>query len=59
MQEVLDAMHIWADKNTMILNSKKTKDMWIYFGNRILEPRPPPPPHPYDLWRDDWKSQLF
>ena len=61
MQEVLDAMHTWADKNKMILNSKKTKDMWIYFGNRIPEPPPPPPPLPYDSdwWRDDGKSKLL
>ena len=38
MQEVLDAMHTWADNSKMILNSKKSKDMWIYFGNRIAEP---------------------
>ena len=40
MQEVLDAMHTCADSNKMILNSKKTKDMWIYLGNRIAEPSP-------------------
>ena len=55
MEEVLDAMHTWADKNKMILNSK-TKDMWIYFGNSIPEPRTHPP---YDWWGDDQKSQLF
>ena len=49
MQEVLDAMHTWADKNKIILNSKKTKDMWIYFGNRIAEPPPYPPPPPPPL----------
>ena len=37
-------MHTCADSNKMILNSKKTKDMWMYLGNRLLEACPPPPP---------------
>ena len=41
MPEVLDAMHTWADNSKMILNSKKSKGMWIYFGNRIAEPSSP------------------
>ena len=38
MQEVLDAMNGWADRNKMVLNSKKTKDMWICFKDVIPEP---------------------
>ena len=35
MQEVLDAIHGWADGNKMVLNSKKTKDMWICFKDSM------------------------
>ena len=31
MQEVLDAVQYWAKDNKMVLNAKKTKDMWINF----------------------------
>ena len=40
MQEVLNAMNNWADRNKMILNSTKTKDMWICFRDCIPEPPP-------------------
>ena len=31
---------LWADKNRMTINSKKSKDMWINFGYRTPEPPP-------------------
>ena len=40
MQEVLDAMNNWANRNKMILNSKKTKEVWICFRDCIPEPPP-------------------
>ena len=39
LQESLDAVNDWAVSNKMQLNPKKTKDMWICFGNDI---EPPP-----------------
>ena len=38
MQVVLNAAKNWADKNKMVLNAKKTKDMWICFKECIPEP---------------------
>ena len=35
MQEVVDEVVKWASNNKMELNSKKTKDMWICFSNKI------------------------
>ena len=35
MQEVLDAMNNWTDRNKMFLNYKKTKDMRICFRDCI------------------------
>ena len=31
VQGVLDAVQYWARDNKMVLNAKKTKDMWINF----------------------------
>jgi hypothetical protein len=38
MQEVVDEVIKWTSNNKMELNSKKTKDMWICFSNKIPEP---------------------
>ena len=40
MQEVVDEVVKWTSNNKMELNSKKTKDMWICFSNKIPEPPP-------------------
>ena len=37
MQEVIDAVSNWACNNQMIINAKKTKDMWIRFFELIDE----------------------
>ena len=31
MQEVMDKLEAWADRNKMEINAKKTKEMWISF----------------------------
>ena len=38
MQEAVDGLSGWADTNKMVLNPKKTKDMWICFTDSIPEP---------------------
>ena len=38
MQKVLDGLQNWAATNNMLLNSKKTKDMWISFCKNSIEP---------------------
>ena len=38
MQKVLDGLQNWATTNNMLLNSKKTKDMWISFCENPIEP---------------------
>ena len=40
MQEAVDGLSAWADTNKMVLNPKKTKDvyMWICFTDSIPEP---------------------
>ena len=38
MQKVLDGLQNWATTNNMLLNSKKTKDMWISFCKNSIEP---------------------
>ena len=37
MQEAVDGLSGWADTNKMVLNPKKTKDMWICFIDSIPE----------------------
>ena len=38
MQKVLDGLQNWATTNKMLLNSKKTKDMWISFCKNSIKP---------------------
>ena len=38
MQEAVDGLSGWADTNKMVLNPKKTKDMWICFTDSIPKP---------------------
>ena len=38
MQKVLDGLQNWATTNNMLLNSKKSKDMWISFCKNSIEP---------------------
>ena len=38
MQKVPDGLQNWATTNNMLLNSKKTKDMWISFCKNSIEP---------------------
>ena len=38
MQKVLDGLQNWATTNNMLLNLKKTKDMWIPFCENSIEP---------------------
>ena len=38
MQKVLDGLQNWATTNNMLLNSKKTKDMWISLCKNSIEP---------------------
>ena len=45
IQETADAMTNWATENKMIVNAKKTKDMWISFTKSNPEPSP--------VWIDD------
>ena len=40
MQMALEAMQNWSTRNNMIINPKKTKDMWICFNTAIPEPDP-------------------
>ena len=40
MQMALEAMQDWSTRNNMIINPKKTKDMWICFNTTIPEPDP-------------------
>ena len=40
IQEAVDAVLIWAESNKMVINVKKTKDMWLCFTDSILEPPP-------------------
>ena len=51
MQKVLDGLQNWATTNNMLLNSKKTKDMWISFCENSIEP---------DLLRknDEWLERV-
>ena len=41
MQMALEAVQDWSTRNNMIINPKKTKDMWICFNTAIPEPDPP------------------
>jgi hypothetical protein len=34
MQEALEAVQEWSNRNKMTINSRKTKDMWICFRYR-------------------------
>ena len=38
IQKVIDAVSNWACNNKMIINAKKTKDMWICFSELIDKP---------------------
>lgn len=38
MQEAVNGLNRWAERNKMVLNPKKTKDMWICFTESIPEP---------------------
>ena len=38
MQKVLDGLQSWATTNNMLLNPKKTKNMWISFRKHSIEP---------------------
>ena len=38
MQKKLDGLQNWATANNTLLNSKKTKDMWILFCKTSTEP---------------------
>ena len=38
MQKVLDVLQSWATTNNMLLNPKKTKDMWISFCKNSIKP---------------------
>ena len=38
MQEAVNGLNRWAERNKMVLNPKKTKDMWISFTDSIPEP---------------------
>ena len=38
MQEVLDGLQNWATTNNILLNPKKTKDMWILFSENSIKP---------------------
>ena len=38
MQAAVDELSGWANTNKIVLNSKKTKDMWICFTDSIPEP---------------------
>lgn len=38
IQKVLDGLQDWATTNNMLLNSKKTKDMWISFWKTSTDP---------------------
>ena len=40
MQEVVEAIQEWSTRSKMIINPKKTKDMWICFNPMIPEPAP-------------------
>ena len=40
MQEVVEAIQEWSTRNKMIINPKKTQDMWICFNTMIPEPAP-------------------
>ena len=40
MQMALEAVQDWSTRNNMIINPKKTKDMWICFNTAIPEPDP-------------------
>ena len=36
MQEGVDGVKLWADRNKMELNAKKTKDMWSSLRNTVI-----------------------
>ena len=38
MQKVLDGLQNWATTNNILLNSKKTRDMWTLFCKNAIEP---------------------
>ena len=38
MQKVLDGLQNWATTNNMLLDLKKTKDLWIPFCENSIEP---------------------
>ena len=40
VQEALEAVQEWYNRNKMTINSKKTKDMWICFNTAIPAPEP-------------------
>ena len=40
VQEALEAVQEWSNRNKMTINSKKTKDMWICFNTAIPAPEP-------------------
>ena len=40
MQEALEAVQEWSNRNKMTINSKKTKDMWICFNTAIPASEP-------------------
>ena len=40
MQEVVEAIQEWSTRNKMMINPKKTKNMWIFFNMMIPEPAP-------------------
>lgn len=40
IQDAVDAILTWAALNKMVINVRKTKDMWICFTDSILEPPP-------------------
>ena len=40
VQESTNAIINWATENKMMINAKKTKDMWICFGQSSSEPPP-------------------
>ena len=40
MKMALEAVQDWSTRNNMIINPKKTKDMWICFNTAIPEPDP-------------------
>ena len=40
LQEVVEAIQEWSTRNKMMINPKKTKNMWIFFNTMIPEPAP-------------------